>query len=264
MNKSAVEAAASNQKALYWVAGVAALVALAANVLDILLGFGEMEIVVNGTKPASEWFALFQANWFKGIYVLGILNIVYMMAMIPVYFALVLAHGRMHRVFAALAMVVAFMGMAIYIANNAAIPMFVLASRYAAAGTDAQRVIFAAAGEAVLVRGEDFTPGSFLGLFFTGIAGIAISAVMLRGEVFGRATAWVGIVGFTFLSIFTVWATFIPVLYEVAFYGFGMIGGLLALIWFFLVALRCFKFARSMDAAANEDNGELIAGHVPT
>jgi hypothetical protein len=41
--------------------------------------------------------------------------------------------------------------------------------------------------------------------------------------------AWTGIIGFTFLSIFTVWSTFVPVLYSVAFYFFGMIGGLLAL-----------------------------------
>jgi hypothetical protein len=177
--------------------------------------------------------------------VLGLLNIVYMTAMVPVYFAIFAAHRHTHGVYAALAMTIAFLGMAIYIANNAAIPMFVLAEKYMAAGTDAQRVLFAAAGEAVLARGEDFTPGSFLGLMLAGSGAIAISFVMLRGGVFGQVTAWVGIVGFTFLSIFTIWATFVPVLYAVAFYGFGMIGGLLALAWFILIALHCFKLGRS-------------------
>jgi hypothetical protein len=64
---------------------------------------------------------------------------------------------------------------------------------------------------------------------------------MLRGGIFGKGTAWIGIVGFTFLSIFTIWAIFIPILYAVAFYGFGMSGGLLALAWFVLVARKLFQ-----------------------
>jgi hypothetical protein len=100
--------------------------------------------------------------------------------------------------------------------------------------------MFAAAGEAVLASGEDFTPGSFLGMMFGVIAAIAMSLVMLRGGIFGKGTAWIGIVGFTFLSVFTIWATFIPVLYGIAFFGFGMIGGLLALAWFALVARKLF------------------------
>jgi hypothetical protein len=237
-------------KSLYKLGGVAALVALAANVLDVVLGFGETEIIVNGTKTAIEWFGLYQDNWFKGLYMLGFLNIVYMACMVPLYFAIVTAHRRTNGVYAALAMIVAFIGMAIYIANSAAIPMFVLSGKYGAAGTDAQRAMFAAAGEAVLARGEDFTPGSFIGLIFAGIAAIAMSLVMFRGGVFGKPTAWVGIIGFTFLSVFTIWSTFVPILYSVAFYVFGMIGGLLALTWFVLVSLTLFKLGRTEKVPA--------------
>lgn len=239
------DAPGSNWKSLYKIAGVAALVALSANLLDVILGFGETDIIVYGSKTAIDWFALFQENWFKGIYTLGFLNIVYMACMIPVYFAIFAAHRRTKGIYAALAMIVSFIGMAIYISNNAAIPMYVLSGKYAAAGSDAQRALFAAAGEAVLAYGEDFTPGSFIGLIFGGIAAIAISFVMLSGGIFGKATAWIGIIGFTFLSVFTIWATFVPVLYYVAFYFFGMIGGLLALTWFVLVSLKFFKLGRS-------------------
>jgi len=239
------ETADSRWKSLYKVAGVAALVALSANLLDVVLGFGETDIIVYGTKTAIDWFALYQENWFKGLYTLGFLNIVYMACLVPVYFGIFAAHRRTNGVYAVLAMIVSFIGMAIYISNSAAIPMFVLSGKYAAAGTDAQRALFAAAGEAVLAYGEDFTPGSFIGLIFGGIAAIAMSFVMLRGGIFGKATAWIGIIGFTFLSIFTIWSTFIPVLYYVAFYFFGMIGGLLALTWFVLVSLRFFKLGRT-------------------
>jgi hypothetical protein len=251
-------------KSLYRIAGVAALVALLANLLDVVLGFGETEIIAYSTQTATDWFALYQENWFKGLYVLGILNIVYMAAMVPVYFAIFMAHSRTNGVYAALAMIISFIGMAIYLANSAAIPMFVLAEKYAAAGTDAQRAMFAAAGEAVLARGEDFTPGSFLGLIFGGIAAIVMSFVMLRGGIFGKATAWVGMIGFTFLSVFTIWATFIPVLYDVAFYFFGMIGGLFALAWFALVALQCFKLGRTENEPTEGRKRDLTTGGMPT
>lgn len=239
------ESKALSGKSLYIVAGVAALVALAANLLDVILGFGETDIFAYGVMGATDWFALFQENWFKGLYVLGILNIVYMTAMVPVYFALLAVHRRTYELYAALALTVFAIGMAIYVANNAAIPMFVLSGKYAAAATDAQRALFAAAGETVLARGEDFTPGSFIGMIFGGIAAITISLVMLRGGVFGKVTAWAGIVGFTFLSIFTVLATFVPALYYIAYYFFAMIGGLLALAWFALVALKFLKLGRT-------------------
>jgi hypothetical protein len=229
---------------LYTVAGVAALVALGANVLDVALGFGETELPVYGAKSAVEWFALFRVSGFKGLYVLGLLNIVYMAAMLPVYFALYAAHRRTQGIPAALALAAFAVGTAVYVANNAAIPMYVLAGRYAAAGTDAQRALIAAAGEAVLARGEDFTPGAFIGLILGGVAAITMSLVLLRGGVFGKPVAWIGLVGFSLLSVFTIWATFVPVGYTVAFYGFGMTGGLLALAWFALVALGLFRLGR--------------------
>lgn len=235
----------SNWKSLYKIAGVAALFALSANLLDVILGFGETDIVVYGSKTAIDWFALYQENWFKGLYVLGILNIVYMACLIPVYFAIFAAHRRVNGIYAALAMIISFIGMAIYISNNAAIPMCVLSGKYAAAGSDAQRALLVAAGEAVLAYGEDFTPGSFIGLILGGVAAIIMSLVMLRGGIFGKATSWIGIIGFTFLSVFTILATFVPSLYYIAFYLFGMIGGLLALSWFVLVSVKFFKLGRS-------------------
>ena len=228
---------------LYKAGAVAALTAMFANVLDVVLGFGGTEVITYGTKSATTWFAVFQDNWFKGLYSLGILNIVYITAMLPVYFALLAAHRKRQAVYAILIMIVFLVSMSIYISNNAAIPLLVLSNKYALADTDVHKTILTAAGESVLARGEDFTPGSFIGLFLGGIAAIAISIVMLRGGIFGKVNAWIGIVGFTFLFLFTILATFVPALYTIAFYVFGSMGGLLALIWFALVARRLFQIS---------------------
>ncbi len=234
----------SGNKSLYKFAGIAALLAVSATLLDIILGYGETDIVVNGTKSALDWFLLFQADWFRGLYALGILNIVYMVCMLPIYFAILTAHRRNYFIVSAMATVLFLLAVAIYVSNSAAIPMLVLSGKYAVATTDAQRALFVAAGEAVLVRGEDFTPGSFPGLILNSLAALTLSYAMLRGGIFGRANGWIGIVGFTFLSLFTISATFISALYFFAFYVFGMIGGLLALTWYVLVALTLFKLGQ--------------------
>lgn len=230
-------------KWIYKFGAVAALTAMLANVLDVLLGFGGTEMVTYGTKSAVEWFAIYQDNWIRGIYALGILNIFYMVAMLPVYFALFGAHFEKQALAAALTIIIFLTAMSMYISNNAAIPLLVLSSKYSLAATDLQRTVLIAAGEAVLSHGEDFTAGAFIPLFLSGLAAIGISIIMLRGGIFGKVNAWIGLVGFSFLSLFTIIATFIPALYSFAFYFLGSIGGLLALSWFALVARRFFQLA---------------------
>lgn len=229
---------------LFRLAGIGALVALAANILDVVLGFGSSEVTTYGTKTALEWFSIYRQNWFSGMYALGIFNLVYMVAMIPVYLGLIIAHLKKNGFFAILAGMVFVITTSSYLAVNAAIPMYVLSQRFTSAATDVQKSAYLSAAEAILARGEDFTPGTFLSLFLGGLAAISISIVMLKGKIFGKINAWIGIVGFTFLSLFTFLATFVPSLYYLAFYVFGSLGGILALIWFILVALRFFKLAK--------------------
>lgn len=240
-----IETPDTSVQSLYRIAGIAALLALSANLLDIVVGMGETELTIAGSQSALDWFALYQASAFKGMYLLGILNIIYAVCLLPVYFGLYAAHRRTHGLYAASAMAVYFIGMAIYIANNAAIPMLVLAEKYAASGSDAQRALFASAGEAVLAAGEDFTPGAFPGMFLEIVAAVAIALVMLGGATFPKRTAWIGVIGFSLLTVFTVWATFVPVYYEIAFYGFGMVGGLFVLAWFVLIARRFFQLSKA-------------------
>ncbi len=58
---------------------------------------------------------------------------------------------------------------------------------------------------------------------------------MLRGRIFSRAAAYAGILGFSLLSIFTIWSTFVPVLFDVAMI-LALVGGLLSLAWYVLIA----------------------------
>ena len=243
LNNMITGATGTSWKWIYKLGAVAALTAMLANLLDVLLGFGSTEMVTYGTKSAIEWFAVYQQSWFRGVYGLGILNIVYMIAMLPVYFALFGAHFDKHALGAGLTIFIFLTAMSMYISNNAAIPLLVLSNKYSLATTDIQRTALISAGEATLSRGEDFTAGSFIPLFLSGVAAICISLIMLRGGVFGKVNAWIGIVGFTCLVLFTIIATFIPALYQAAFYFLASIGGILALSWFTLIARRLFQLS---------------------
>lgn len=226
-------------KWIFIIGGIAALIPVLIFLLDVFLTFGG-ENIKYGTLSAVQMYQLFQNNWLGGLRYLGFINVISQTLGIPLFFALYAAHRRMFKPYAALALILYLVGAAVYISNNAAIPMLILSAKYAAATTDAQRMLIAAAGEAILVGGEDFTLGSFYGLFITGIVGLIFSVILLVGRIFSKITAYLGILGFLLLLIYTFWATFIPLSYNTAII-FGGIGGILTTLWYILVARKLFQ-----------------------
>ena len=239
------ETADSSWRSLYKLGGVTAMMAVLVYLLDVIITFLPGWAPEPGTLTVTDWFTLLQGNWVLGLRTLGFTNVFALALAVPMFLALYGAHRQVNRAYAALAMLFWLVGTAIYISNNPAVPMYVLSGKYAAATTDAQRSALVAAGEAMLVRGEDFTPGAFMGFFLTEVASMTISFVMLRGRIFSKAAAYVGILGCAFLTIFTIWSTFVPVLFGVATI-LAISGGLLNLAWFILVARRLFKLGQGV------------------
>jgi hypothetical protein len=245
VSESHAENADSGRKGVYGLGGVAALISVLVALLDIILSFlpGEKD-VEPGRLTATEWFARFRDSRFLALRDLGLWNIVNTTLAVPVYLALYEAHRQASRAFAALAAILSFIGAAVYVANNKALPMLALSDRYAAASTDVERAQLAATGQAMLAQGEDFTPGSFAGFFLSEVAGIVMGITMLRSKVFGRLTAWAGIAGSGLLLAFTVWVTFVPAAFRRAMV-LAMGGGILSMAWHILTARRLFQLGRS-------------------
>jgi hypothetical protein len=222
-----------------------------AALLTVVVAFGEMVITFlpGGNAPVEtviDWFTQIQNNWFMGLRNLGFLNIVMFALGIPMYFALYTAHRKVNKAFGALAMIISFIGVAGFFATNRAFSMLELSGQYAQATTDAQRSMFAAAGQAMLSVGRSHSLGTFISFFLGELAGILMSVVMLRGKIFSKATALTGIIGFTLLLIFEVCTSFIPVLNEVAMI-FAMGGGLLNITWLILLGRRLFQLVRKEE-----------------
>jgi hypothetical protein len=233
----------TSNKSLFKIAGTAMLISVSLMLLDIMTTIISKETIQFGTFTATDWFTIYQNNWFAGLRNLGFLNILEMILAVPMFFAIYMVHKDVNKTYAAFAMLAAFIGMAIYISNNASVPMLVLSNKYAAA-SEGQRSLLAAAGEALLAKGEDFSPGAFLGFFLGEAANIAIAVIMLRGRIFGKVTSYIGIIGLSLLTVYTVWVTFIPVLQSTAMV-IAMVGGPLSTIWSILIAHRLFQLGHN-------------------
>ena len=233
-----VESLNSNWKSLYKVGGVAAIIIVLVTLTEIIITF-----LPGGSTPSEtviDWFTLFQNNWFLGLRNLGLLNIIFIVLGIPTFLALYAAHRRVNKAYGALAMIISFIGVAVFLATNRAFPMLELSSQYASATTDLQRSVLEAAGQSMLSVGKSHTPGTFMGFFLGEVAGITISIVMLRGRIFSKVNAIVGIIGFVLLLIYEICSSFVPTLFNMAII-FAMGGGLLSMAWYIMISRRFFR-----------------------
>jgi hypothetical protein len=228
--------------ALYVVGGVAALLTVLNGLAEIAITFVPGGGMSSVPMTAVDWFGLYHRRPFLGLRNLGLLNIIFTVLSIPLTFALCAAHRRTHPAFAGLSLIAALLGAGVFLAGNRAFPMLALSVRYASAGTDAQRVALAAAGEAMLAAGQSHTPGTFLAFFLSTLAGVAISIVMLRARLFSRTAAILGIVGYSLLMVFEFTSDFAPSFPGT--FALALGGGPLSLAWNLLVGLGLFRLAR--------------------
>ena len=239
------ELAQAGSQTMYTLGGAAALLTVLTALIEILITF--LPGGNTAARTVLDWFALLQNNPFLGLRNLGLLNIVMTAVSIPLIFSLFTAHRKNNPSFAALAMILSLMGIAVFFATNRAFPMLALSARYAAAGSDAERTVLEAAGQALLSVGQSHTPGTFLA-FFSEIAGILMAAVLLRGKIFNRTAAIAGITGYTFLLIFEVLSSFAPSAGDAVLIP-AMIGGLANIAWYILIAFQLFQLGRANSMA---------------
>ncbi len=233
-------------KGFYRIGGAAALIATVLFLSDIVV------LIALGPLPntANDWFMLLQNNRVIGIFQLFFTDLIGMVLMIPIVFALYAALRQANRVYSALAMALAFIGIAIILATNTNYSLIYLSNQYAAATTEVQRAQLLSAGESTLAAGMWGT-GPLVAGFFVESALVIFSVVMLqdRAHVFGKGTAYLGILAHGLdLAHSIVFLVFIPVFNSDLAVTIGTsllaIGGTLQLLWYPLVARRLLQLGR--------------------
>jgi len=231
----------ANWNLIYKLGGIAAIGAVLVGIIEIAITFSP-----GGNAPQEsvhEWFLLFQQNPFMGLRNLGLLNIFLNTLAIFTYLALYGVHRQTrNQPLAALAVIVSFIGIGVFFSTNRAFAMLDLSQQYAAATGEAQRAALIAAGQAMLSVGASHSPGTFLAFFLAESAGVLISVVMLQSNVFGRLAAYAGIFGFSILLLFEFITSFFSGLVSATMI-LSMLGGLLSMAWYILIARRLLQLS---------------------
>ncbi len=232
----------SQWKSVYILGSLAAILSLIAVIADIFIGSAMGGNLSALPQTAVERFAQFQQSPWLGLYNLDLLNTVNQLISIPVYFALYATLRKVNKPFALLGLIVFLLGTTIFTANNTALPMLELSRKYAVAD-EPQKTLLAAAGEAMLARGEHGGLGVFFGFLLPTLSALVMSLVMLQGQVFSKANAYVGILGNLLMLVYIVLVTFAPSVKEIALMV-AMPGGLLLVAWMVMLTIRLFRLAR--------------------
>jgi hypothetical protein len=234
MSESRIETTDPRWGWLYKLGGAAAL---------IMVVMIPIQIVVFIASPppstVADYFTLFQSNRLLGLLDLDLLLIVDNVLAIALYLALYIALRRASESFMAIATVLGLISIVLYIASReATFTMLSLSNQYAAATTDAQRAMFLAAGQAMLAiyNGAAFHVSYVLGA----AALLIISVVMLRSDLFSKATAYLGIVAN--VLAFGLYVPSIGIFISI----FSVV---FLWIWNILLARRLFQLGRNISEA---------------
>ena len=238
--KPAFEPADSQWKNLYTIGGATALAAVGFEIVAVLIG-----VISTAPTPSTVigWFTLLQNNRFLGLKDLGLFDIIALSLLIPMFSAVYLALRRASQAIVAVATAFSFVGIVVYLATQTAFSMLSLSDQYAIATTDAQRSMLLAAGQAMLADQIGVGAGTYMALFFLGVAGLIISAIMLRSEIFGKITASVGILANVITLAFYLGLAFVSTSLPLG-VDLYYVSGLLSLIWYFQIGRRLYQMGR--------------------
>jgi hypothetical protein len=221
------------------VGGIAALLLIIYSVAMMV------QMVVLGGQPASaaQAFDLLQHHRVEGLLRLDLPTV----AVLPLYYLLFLglfaALRKSDHDTALLSTALAFVGVTLVLATPTALSMLSLSDKFAGASSEAVRNQLLAAGEAIMAADLWHSTGAILGGMLLQCGAVLISVVMLRGDVFSKTTAWLGIIMHGLDLAHIVGGLCLPVSGAILL----AIAGPLYPVWFFLVGIRLLRLASSKD-----------------
>lgn len=228
----------------YRLGAFAAFIVLAGVVLDMVVGSITGGNGAELPQTVIGRFSQFRESPLLGLYNMDLLNIINQLILIPAIFALYAAHRESAGPSALLALILFLVGTTVFVCGNTALTMLDLSQRYYAAGSEEQKLLIAAAGEAMLAKGSHGSLGVFIGFVLPTLANVMMSAVMLKGRIFSRINAYAGLVGNCLMVLYLILVTFSPAVESLALI-IAMPGGLLVMVWMIMYAVRLLKLGRS-------------------
>ncbi len=200
------------------------------------------------TPPTTvlDWFALLQSDPLAGLTWLNVFDLVNYALLGVMFLALFVALRGVNRSAMVSATVLGLIGIAITFASNQALALLSLSQQYAAATSAAQRTLLLADGQMLLTINQFGSPGRYLSLLLIGVAGLLISIVMLRSDVFKRTTAYVGILASAFDLAYCLAVAAVPAVDgKLLAVCFIPAAGLFLMIWHILIGQRLYRHGKT-------------------
>lgn len=223
----------SRWKWLFITGGMAAFSMLILMIIQIIVF-----VIWPPPTTVAGYFSLFQESWLLGLLSLDLLYIVDSVLLILIYLAVYFALRKVSESSMLIALVLGIVGVAAYFASNTAFEMLSLSNQYAVSTTEAQRATLLIVGQVML---ETYTGTAFdIYYVLNTIVLFIFSPVMLRNNLFSRATAYLGLLAGILMVVPSSAGTL------------GLYFSLASLvpwaIWLVLVGQRLLQFGRQMDS----------------
>lgn len=218
-------------KELYKIGAIAVIVSEVILLIGIVAYF--IYPFAPGIKSTEAIFQLLQKDKLGGLISLDFPLVLGNLFGILLFIALYVSLKEVNRSYALIALVLGLVADVLIIPARPIAELFTLSGLYTAATTEAARSQYLAAGEALLAlfNGTSY----YINTLFGGISLLISSVLMLRGNVFSKSTAIVGIVTNAAVCLF-----FIPKI--------GLLLLMLSLpgymIWYFQLARRFLQLAK--------------------
>ena len=240
MNTHTIEKTNDRWKTIYSIGGYSALISFGLILFDIIFGSTVSNNITEMSHTATGIFSTLHQNRLMGLYMLDLLNMVNALIMIPTFFALFGVHRKKNLPYAALSLLLVIIGTSIVVSTNIALPMLELSHKYMSSTSESQRILFTAAGEALIARGGHGGLGAFIGFAVGTIASICMSYVMIDGEIFTKRVSYFGLIGYSLLLVYVLLVSFLPGIENLV-KTIAAPGGLLVLAWVFTVGRKLMK-----------------------
>lgn len=229
---------------IYKIGAFATIFVLAGILLDIVIGTITGGDITSLPKTAIERFNQLDQNPLMGLYNMDFLNAIIQLIFIPAYFALFAAHKSTSVKWEAkLAFIIFLAGTTLLVTGNTSLTMLDLSNKFASADSESQKMLYAAAGEAMLARGAHGSLSVLIGFLLPNIAGILMSFVMIKGGIFGKKASYAGLIGSFLMVIYLLLVTFAPGVDSMA-TVFAMPGGILLIIWIISFMISLFRLGK--------------------
>lgn len=241
MNKNTSRTNGSVFRSLCKAGGIASLIFIVYSLITMVI------LSVYGGQPstAAENFTMLQTNRFLGLLRMDLLTVIFIPLYYLIFLGIFLALNGKNSGWSIIALICVFVGVTLFLATPSVFSMMNLSDKYAMATTETQRSQLIAAGEAILASDMWHGTGAIIGSFMIQIGALIFSFVMLRGKIFNKFTAYVGIITYGLDFAHLIFLLVVPKIGIILM----AISGTLYLLWFPLIGVRLIRIGRNVTGS---------------